>query len=116
MKTETKRSRSIPIPSILAATGIAVVLMFTGCATTKQPPKVSREQAETVAQTESKGGRIVSAELEREHGRLIWSFDITIPNSKDIREIQVDANSGAVINREIETPAQQAQEANGHES
>lgn len=116
MKTDTKRSRSISIPTVLTATGIAAVLMFTGCATNKQPPKVSREQAEAVAQTESKGGRIVSAELEREHGRLIWSFDITIPNSKDIREIQVDANSGDVVNREIETPAQQAQEANDHEN
>lgn len=75
---------------------------------------MSRDQAEAVAQTESNGGRIVSAELEREHGRLVWSFDITIPDSKDIREIQVDASSGQIVDREIETPAQQAQEANAH--
>ena len=47
---------------------------------------------------------------EREHGTLVWSFDIAVPGSKDIHEVQVDAKNGMIVASEIETPDAQARE------
>ena len=41
--------------------------------------------------------KIKSAELEREHGKLIWSFEISKPNSRNISEVNVDAKTGEVV-------------------
>jgi len=56
-------------------------------------------------------GTVKDGELEKEKGKLIWSFDITTPDSKDIQEIAVDAMTGALVAVETETPADQAKEA-----
>lgn len=54
---------------------------------------------------------IQAAELEKENGLLIWSFDIAKPKSRDIAEVQVDAISGKIASVKTETPAAQAKEA-----
>lgn len=46
----------------------------------------------------------MSSNLERENGRLVWLFDISIPGSRNLREIQVDASTGAVLSNTLETP------------
>jgi uncharacterized membrane protein YkoI len=56
-------------------------------------------------------GSIKSSELEREHGKLIWSFDIARPKSRNIAEVHVDAKTGKVLAEETETPHDQAAEA-----
>ena len=53
----------------------------------KAEAKITMEVAAHVARARVPGGRIKSFELEREHGKLIWSFDISKPNSKDIAEV-----------------------------
>jgi len=45
-----------------------------------------------------------------EKGKLIWSFDISTPDSKDITEVAVDAITGDVASVEKETPGQQQKE------
>jgi uncharacterized membrane protein YkoI len=77
----------------------------------KAEAKVSQEVAAHIALARVPGGRIKSAELEREHGTLIWSFDISKPQSKDIAEVQVDAKTGRLVAQQTETPKQQALEA-----
>ncbi len=72
---------------------------------------ISQEVAARTALEKIPGGKIQSAELERERGRLVWSFDITIPGSPNVAEIQVDARSGKIVSNRIETPAEQAREA-----
>ena len=57
------------------------------------------------------GGTIEELELEREHGKLVWSFDIAQPDSANIEEVQVDARTGAVAAMETETPDEQQAEA-----
>jgi len=71
---------------------------------------VTQERAAEIALERVPGGRIVEAELEREHGHLVWSFDIARPGSKDVSEIQVDAHSGEVVAEENETPDHEASE------
>jgi len=73
--------------------------------------KVTKSQAEKIALTKIRGGIVKSAELEKEHGLLIWSFDIAKPGTKNITEIQVDAKTGRIASVQIETPKDQAKEA-----
>ncbi|MEO5962955.1 MAG: PepSY domain-containing protein [Thermomonas sp.] len=72
--------------------------------------KVSKEIAAKTALAKVTGGTIKSSELEHEHGALVWSFDIAIPKSRNIHEVQVDALTGAVAHMEIETPKDQSEE------
>lgn len=80
-------------------------------ATLKSHAKVTQEAAAKTALAKVKSGKIKSAELEREHGKLVWSFDISMPKTRNITEIQVDAVTGKIVAEEIETPADQAKEA-----
>ena len=73
--------------------------------------KISKADAETAALAKVPGGAVKESELEKEHGKLIWSVDITIPDSKDIKEVAVNAVTGEVGEIETETPADQAKEA-----
>ena len=80
-------------------------------ATLMAEAKVSKETAQASALAKVPGGTVKDAELEKEKGKLIWSFDIAIPDSKDIKEVAVNAITGDVIAVETETPADQAKEA-----
>ncbi len=55
-------------------------------------------------------GTIKEGELEKEHGKLIWSFDMATPATKNITEVAVDAINGEIVSVETETPEQQAKE------
>jgi len=72
---------------------------------------VMRHEAEAIALTKVPHGTIKSGELEKEHGHLVWSFDIAKAGTKDIAEVQVDARSGKIVDVKTENPAQQAAEA-----
>jgi hypothetical protein len=103
--------------STLLCAGILAGSMI-GCATEKEreaklaaQAKISRADAEKTALAKVPNGTIKEGELEKEKGKLIWSFDITIPDSKDIKEVNVDAMTGEVVGVETETPEQQAKEA-----
>ena len=87
----------------LARSALAVFLLAS-CASEKQEQaklqaeaRVSRADAEQTALTKAPNGTIKEGELEKEHGKLIWSFDIATPDSKDITEVNVDAVTGEVI-------------------
>jgi len=73
--------------------------------------KISKETAMASALAKVPGGTVKDGELEKEKGKLIWSFDITIADSKDIKEVAVDAITGEVIAVDTESAADQAKEA-----
>jgi Predicted membrane protein len=73
--------------------------------------KIARSEAEHIALSKVPDGRVSSGELEREHGMLIWSFDIAKAGTRNINEVQVDAKTGKVVSVKIETPKDQAEEA-----
>ena len=72
---------------------------------------VSKSQAEKTALNKVPHGVIKSEEIEREHGKLIWSFDIGMSGTKNITEVQVDAKTGKIVSMQVETPKDQAKEA-----
>jgi uncharacterized membrane protein YkoI len=95
--------------------------LVTGCMSEKQEragkqaklqaeAKVSRADAEKTALAQAPGGTVKEAELEKEKGKLVWSFDIATPDSKDITEVTVDAISGEFVSVEKETPGKEAKE------
>jgi len=70
--------------------------------------KVTMEQARETALKRAPGN-VESSELEREHGKLVYSFDIR--NSKGtITEVQVSAITGRVVRVEHENKKQEAAE------
>ena len=73
-------------------------------------PRISEEQASKIALQQVKNGKIESHELETEDGKRVWSFDIETPGTKDITEVQVDANTGEVVSKKIEEPSEQKKE------
>lgn len=77
----------------------------------KAQAKITQEEAAKTALAKVPNGKIKSAELEKEHGKLIWSFDIATPKSKNITEVQVDAKAGKIVSTQIETAKDQANEA-----
>jgi uncharacterized membrane protein YkoI len=73
--------------------------------------KITKAAAEKTALSKVPSGTVKSAELEQEHGTLVWSFDIATPKSHDIHEVLVNAKTGAIAYTGIETPKAQAKEA-----
>jgi uncharacterized membrane protein YkoI len=70
--------------------------------------KITMEQARETALKRAPGN-VESSELEREHGKLVYSFDIR--NSKGtIDEVQVSAITGKVVRVEHENKKQEADE------
>ncbi|HKW31297.1 MAG TPA: PepSY domain-containing protein, partial [Verrucomicrobiae bacterium] len=72
--------------------------------------KIAKVDAEKSALAQVPNGTVKEAEIEKEHGKLIWSFDLTVPDSKDIKEVAVDALTGQVVSVETETAEQEAKE------
>ena len=105
-------SISIGSLAFIAALGMSgAVLGSPSEAQLMKEAKVSKAQAEKTALGKVPNGVIKSAELEREHGKLIWSFDISMSGTKNITEVQVDAKEGKIVSVQTETPRDQAKEA-----
>lgn len=73
--------------------------------------KVGESDAAKTAQAKLPNGRIEAVELEREGGKLIYSYEIKVPGRSGIEEVNVDAISGAVVSTEHETPKTERKEA-----
>jgi hypothetical protein len=72
--------------------------------------KVTRAEAERTALAKVPGGTIKEGGLEKEKGKLIWSFDIASAGTKNITEVAVDAMTGTIVSVDIETPKDEAKE------
>ena len=70
--------------------------------------KITKEQAQETALKRAPG-TVESGELEKEHGKLVYSFDIR--NAKGtITEVQVSAITGRIVRIEHESKKQEAAE------
>ena len=105
------------IPTLLALIVTAALGLTVATAKDKDDPKllakakITRAAAEKTALTKAPDGTVKDAELEEENGKLVWSFDIARPGTKNITEVQVDAITGKIVLVEVETPKDQAKEA-----
>jgi hypothetical protein len=77
----------------------------------KAEAKITEKEATATALAKVPQGKVKSSELEEEHGKLIWSFDISMPGSTSITEVQVDAKTGKIVSTQVETAEDQSKEA-----
>jgi Peptidase propeptide and YPEB domain len=102
--------------------GLAVVLGSVATIAYAAPPqpsdgelmkhaKITKTEAEQIALAKVSHGTVKTAEIEKEKGHLVWSFDIARPGTRDITEILIDAKTGKIISTQTESPSEQAKEA-----
>ena len=72
--------------------------------------KVTADAATAAAQAKVPKGKIASAEIEEENGKLLFSFDIRTAGKSGIDEVNVDALTGKVLGVQHETPKDEARE------
>lgn len=73
--------------------------------------KIAERVAAATAQKRVPKGTIDGVELERENGKLMYSYDIKVPGKSGIDEVNVDALTGKVIGYSHESAAAEAKEA-----
>ena len=102
---------------IYSSLGAVLLAGLIGCASEEKKEanleaqaKVTRADAEKAALARVPGGKIKSGEIENEKGKLIWSFDIATPGTKDVTEVNVDAVTGQIVSVDKETEADEAKE------
>ena len=112
--TERQRSRSrLAFLASVAVAASALANASSQAADTAVKPSAGtlpRAVAEKIALARVRSGRILEGELEVEHERLVWSFDIARPKSAEITEVQIDAHDGSVVSVSRETPAEEQKE------
>jgi len=67
--------------------------------------KVTEATAAATALAKVPKGAIVTVELEREDGKLLYSYDIKVSGKTGIDEVQVDAMTGAIIGKVVHESA-----------
>lgn len=78
--------------------------------------KITKAAATTTALAKVPGGVVKSVELEREHGKLIYSFDITVAGKSGVDEVQVNAIDGSVVSVVHENAKAEKKEAQAEKS
>ncbi len=111
MQTIGKQTMNIK----LGISGLMAAMLVAGCASNspanlKAEAKITEAEARATALTKVPDGTIKEGELEREKGKLIWSFNIVQPNAEGIDEVNVDAITGQIVAVEKATPKNQAKE------
>jgi uncharacterized membrane protein YkoI len=76
-----------------------------------QQAKISGDSALKIALARVPNATMKSGEIEKEHGKVVFSFDLAVAGKPGIDEVQVDAVTGKVVSVEHETPADEAKEA-----
>ena len=87
----------------------AVVTFGAFAAGSVTKPKITMAQARATALKKAPG-TVKSEELENEHGKLIYSFDIATSKS-GVTEVNVDAMNGKIVAVQYENAAKEAAEA-----
>ena len=72
--------------------------------------KVREADARKTALAEVPNGKVTKHELEREDGKLIYSYDIEVKGRPGIEEVHVDAITGQMIKHEHEDAKMEAKE------
>jgi uncharacterized iron-regulated membrane protein len=72
--------------------------------------KITLEQARATALVKVPHGEVSAVELEKENGKLIYSFDIVVPKKSGVEEVAVDAVTGKVVAMHHETAKDERRE------
>jgi hypothetical protein len=78
--------------------------------------KISCDDARRTALAKVPGAGVKSAEIEEEHGKLVYSFDLKTKSKDGIAEVQVDAATGEIVSVEHEDAKSEAAEKKADEA
>ncbi|HEX6629221.1 MAG TPA: PepSY domain-containing protein [Gemmatimonadaceae bacterium] len=73
--------------------------------------KVSEADARATALQQVPNGAVKSVELEREKGKLIYSYDITVPGKSGVEEVNINAVDGSFVGKMHESAKTEKKEA-----
>lgn len=76
----------------------------------RKEAKIAEPDARKTALAAVPGGKVQSHELERENGRLIYSYDIKVAGKSGVEEVNVDATTGQIVAHEHEDAKAEAKE------
>ncbi len=82
----------------------------TSQAALRKEAKIAESDARKTALATVPGGKVQSHELERENGRLIYSYDIKVAGKSGVEEVNVDAMTGEIVAHEHESAKAEAKE------
>ncbi|HEX4468070.1 MAG TPA: PepSY domain-containing protein [Gemmatimonadaceae bacterium] len=82
----------------------------TSQAALRKEAKIAEADARKTALAAVPGGKLQTHELERENGRLIYSYDIKVAGKPGIEEVNVDAKTGEIVAHEHEDAKAEAAE------
>jgi hypothetical protein len=97
---------------------LAVALVITSAAPifaadqshAKHTGNISKRQAEKIALNKIRGGTLRSAELQVANGSRFWAVYVVKGDSKNAKEVRVDAKTGKILGVQTEKPEDQAEE------
>lgn len=99
------RHHALVFPVVM---GLALVVNGTAWAKSETKEKLQMSQNATITidqaiktATEKVPGKVIEAELEKEHGKPVWEVEIATADSK-IMEVHVDSMTGTIIDVEEE--------------
>lgn len=73
--------------------------------------KMTMADARALATKTVPGATIQAGEIEREGGKLIYSFDMKVAGKSGIDEVNIDAMTGKLLSNKHETPKDERAEA-----
>lgn len=73
--------------------------------------KISEADARATALQQVPNGTVKSEELEREKGKLVYSYDISVPGKSGVEEVNVNAIDGSFVNKFHESAKTEKKEA-----
>ena len=82
----------------------------TSQAALRKEAKIAEAAARKTALAAVPGGKVQSHELERENGKLIYSYDIKVAGKSGVEEVNVDAMTGEIVAHEHEDAKAEAKE------
>jgi|SRR5205085_1776212 len=82
----------------------------TSQAALRKEAKVAEADARKTALAAVPGGKVRSHELERENGKLIYSYDIKVAGKSGIEEVNIDAMTGEIVAHQHEDAKAEAKE------
>ena len=82
----------------------------TSMAVLRKEAKIAERDARKTALAAVPGGKVQSHELERENGKLIYSYDIKVASKSGVEEVNVDAMTGEIVAHEHEDAKAEAKE------
>jgi len=73
--------------------------------------RMTMADARVMAQKTVPNATIQAGEIEREGGKLIYSFDMKVPGKSGIDEVNIDAMTSKLVSHQHETPKDEKAEA-----